>query len=89
MRSTSTATTSTATTSSDRRASHTHRGKHARASTLLWTAQILLAAVFIFAAAPKVAGQHTAVAMFGQIGAGPAPGPARHPEPLRPPVVQA
>lgn len=62
--------TSTATTSSDRQASRTRRGKHSRTSTLLWSAQILLAAVFVFAAAPKLAGQHAAVVMFGQIGAG-------------------
>jgi putative oxidoreductase len=58
--------TSTAATSSDRQASRTRRGKHARTSTLLWSAQILLAAVFVFAAAPKLAG----VVMFSQIGAG-------------------
>jgi putative oxidoreductase len=61
---------SAATTSSDREASRTRRGKRARTSTLLWSAQILLAAVFVFAAAPKLAGQHTAVVMFSQIGAG-------------------
>jgi hypothetical protein len=37
---------------------------------LLWAAQIVLAAVFVFAAAGKLAGGHTAVQMFGQIGAG-------------------
>jgi len=41
-----------------------------RANTLLWAAQIALAAFFAFAAAPKLAGAHTAVTMFGQIGAG-------------------
>ena len=41
-----------------------------RANALLWTAQIVLAAVFAFAAVPKLAGAHTAVTMFGQIGAG-------------------
>jgi uncharacterized membrane protein YphA (DoxX/SURF4 family) len=41
-----------------------------RKNALLWTAQILLAALFVFAAAPKLVGQHTAVQMFGQIGAG-------------------
>ncbi len=44
----------------------------ARRSTnrLLWSAQILLAALFVFAAIPKLAGAHSAVQMFGQIGAG-------------------
>lgn len=37
---------------------------------LLWSAQILLAALFVFAAIPKLAGAHSAVQMFGQIGAG-------------------
>lgn len=41
-----------------------------RANTLTWTAQIVLAAVFAFAAVPKLAGAHAAVTMFGQIGAG-------------------
>jgi putative oxidoreductase len=41
-----------------------------RASTLLWAAQIVLAAFFAVAAAPKLAGAQTAVTMFGQIGAG-------------------
>jgi putative oxidoreductase len=41
-----------------------------RANTLLWAAQIVLAAFFAFAALPKLAGAHTAVTMFGQIGAG-------------------
>lgn len=41
-----------------------------RANTLLWAAQIVLAVFFAFAAVPKLAGAHTAVAMFGQIGAG-------------------
>jgi uncharacterized membrane protein YphA (DoxX/SURF4 family) len=41
-----------------------------RTSSLLWYAQILLAAVFVFAAVPKLAGAHSAVQMFGQIGAG-------------------
>jgi uncharacterized membrane protein YphA (DoxX/SURF4 family) len=40
-------------------------------STLLWTAQILLAAFFLFVAAgPKLAGSHSAVQEFGLIGAG-------------------
>lgn len=41
-----------------------------RASSLLWSAQILLAALFVFAAIPKLAGAHSAVQMFGDIGAG-------------------
>ena len=41
-----------------------------RGNTLLRAAQIVLAAVFAFAAVPKLTGAHTAVTMFGQIGAG-------------------
>ena len=41
-----------------------------RRGILLWTAQILLAAFFMIAAVPKLAGAHTTVQMFGQIGAG-------------------
>ena len=41
-----------------------------RANTLLWAAQIVLAAAFAFAAVPKLTGADTAVTMFGQIGAG-------------------
>jgi uncharacterized membrane protein YphA (DoxX/SURF4 family) len=41
-----------------------------RSNALLWAAQILLAVFFAFAAVPKLAGAHSAVAMFGQIGAG-------------------
>ena len=41
-----------------------------RSNALLWAAQILLAAFFAFAAVPKLAGAHSAVQMFGQIGAG-------------------
>jgi putative oxidoreductase len=41
-----------------------------RANTLLWAAQIALAAAFAVAAVPKLTGAHTAVTMFGQIGAG-------------------
>ncbi|MGH3152650.1 MAG: DoxX family protein [Streptosporangiaceae bacterium] len=41
-----------------------------RASTLLWTAQIALAAVFVIAAVSKLAGAHSAAAMFARIGAG-------------------
>lgn len=50
-------------------AAHPARRK-ARKNTLLWAAQILLAAVFLFAAVPKLTGQHSAVQMFGEIGAG-------------------
>jgi uncharacterized membrane protein YphA (DoxX/SURF4 family) len=40
-------------------------------STLLWIAQILLAAFFLFGAAlPKLAGSHSMVQEFGLIGAG-------------------
>ena len=40
-------------------------------STLLWAAQILLAAFFVFIAAlPKLIGSHAAVQEFGLIGAG-------------------
>jgi putative oxidoreductase len=41
-----------------------------RGHALLWAAQIVLAAFFAFAALPKLAGAHSAVTMFGQIGAG-------------------
>jgi uncharacterized membrane protein YphA (DoxX/SURF4 family) len=42
-----------------------------RTSTLLWTAQILLAAFFVFGAAlPKLTGSPDAVQEFGLIGAG-------------------
>jgi putative oxidoreductase len=49
---------------------HKNDRKHGRKNTLLWSAQILLAAFFLFAAVPKLTGQHTAVQMFGKIGAG-------------------
>ena len=40
-------------------------------TTLLWAAQILLAAFFVFAAAgPKLSGSHQSVQEFGLIGAG-------------------
>ena len=40
-------------------------------TTLLWAAQILLAAFFVFAAAgPKLSGSHQSVEEFGLIGAG-------------------
>jgi putative oxidoreductase len=40
------------------------------ANTALAVAQILLAAVFAFAAVPKLAGAHSTTVMFSQIGAG-------------------
>jgi putative oxidoreductase len=43
---------------------------HNHANTLLAAAQVLLAAVFAFAAVPKLAGAHSATVMFSQIGAG-------------------
>jgi uncharacterized membrane protein YphA (DoxX/SURF4 family) len=54
----------------DRETGQTHSGKRARKNKMIWAAQVLLAAVFAFAATPKLAGAHSAVAMFGQIGAG-------------------
>lgn len=44
--------------------------RDSRTGKLLWGAQFLLAAVFAFAALPKLAGAHAAVTMFSQIGAG-------------------
>jgi putative oxidoreductase len=41
-----------------------------RRTVFLWTVQILLAAFFVVAATPKLAGQHDTVHMFAQIGAG-------------------
>ena len=42
-----------------------------RTSTLLWAAQVLLAAIFLFSAAvPHLKGSHQAVQEFGLIGAG-------------------
>jgi uncharacterized membrane protein YphA (DoxX/SURF4 family) len=41
-----------------------------RTSTVLWTAQILLAAVFVLAAVPKLNASHQSVQEFGLIGAG-------------------
>ena len=41
-----------------------------RTSALLWAAQILLAALFVSVAVPKLTGRHQAVQEFGQIGAG-------------------
>ncbi len=41
-----------------------------RTSRLLWAGQILLAALFTLAALPKLAGAHSAVTMFSQLGAG-------------------
>jgi uncharacterized membrane protein YphA (DoxX/SURF4 family) len=44
---------------------------HRRTSALLWAAQILLAAFFVFGAAvPKLTGSHQMVQEFGLIGAG-------------------
>jgi uncharacterized membrane protein YphA (DoxX/SURF4 family) len=59
--------TSTTTGRADRETGRTHSAGKNRT---LWAAQVLLAAVFAFAAMPKLAGAHSAVAMFGQIGAG-------------------
>ena len=59
--------TSTTTGRADRETSQAHSAGKDRT---LWAAQVLLAAVFAFAAMPKLAGAHSAVAMFGQIGAG-------------------
>ena len=39
-------------------------------STLLWAAQIPLAALFVIVAAPKLTGSHQAMQEFGLIGAG-------------------
>jgi hypothetical protein len=61
--------TNTTTASADRDTGRTHRDR-ARKNTMLWAVQFLLAAVFVFAAAPKLAGAHLAAAMFGQIGVG-------------------
>jgi uncharacterized membrane protein YphA (DoxX/SURF4 family) len=48
-----------------------HEAGRARVtSTLLLAAQILLAAFFLFAAGPKLAGSHSSVQEFGLIGAG-------------------
>ena len=62
--------TSTTTARADRKTEQTHSGQRARKNNMLWAGQVLLAAVFAFAAVPKLAGAHSAVAMFGQIGAG-------------------
>jgi hypothetical protein len=62
--------TSTTTARADRETGQTHSGKRAHRNKMIWAAQVLLAAVFVFAAMPKLAGAHSAVAMFGQIGAG-------------------
>jgi hypothetical protein len=53
-------------TATARPAARAARRRHA----LLWAAQIVLAAFFAFAAVPKLAGAHSAVTTFGQIGAG-------------------
>lgn len=57
-----------ATTTTRAQASQARPRSHA--STLLAAARILLAAVFVIAAVPKLAGAHTATVMFSQIGAG-------------------
>lgn len=44
-------------------------GPRHRGNTLLWAAQIALAALFMVAAVPKLAGAHSAVAMFTRVGA--------------------
>jgi putative oxidoreductase len=62
--------TSTTTARADRETGQAHSVKRARRNKMIWAAQVLLAAVFVFAAMPKLAGAHSAVAMFGQIGAG-------------------
>ena len=62
--------TSTTTARADRETRQTHNGERARRNKMIWAAQGLLAAVFAFAAVPKLAGAHSTVAMFGQIGAG-------------------
>jgi uncharacterized membrane protein YphA (DoxX/SURF4 family) len=41
-----------------------------RANTVLWGVQILLAVIFLSAAGQKLAGVHSQVTMFSQIGAG-------------------
>ncbi len=62
--------TSTTTARAGREAGRAHSGRRARKNIMLWAAQVLLAAVFAVAAMPKLAGAHSAVVMFGQIGAG-------------------
>jgi putative oxidoreductase len=62
--------TSTTTARADRETGQIHSGKRAGRNKMIWAAQVLLAAVFALAAVPKLAGAHSAVAMFGQIGAG-------------------
>src|SRR5580692_4463330 len=57
---------STTTTRTRTLPAHGHDRKH----TAVWTAQIVLAAIFLFAAAPKLAGMHASVNMFAQMGAG-------------------
>ena len=46
------------------------RPRRRTSTLLLWAAQILLAAVFVFAAVPKLTGRPGMVQEFGQIGAG-------------------
>jgi uncharacterized membrane protein YphA (DoxX/SURF4 family) len=54
----------------NRRAEAHENRPRSRSNALLWAAQILLAVFFAFAAVPKLAGAHSAVQIFGQIGAG-------------------
>lgn len=61
---------STTTTTTTTRPAQRYAQGHDHKRTALWTAQIVLAAVFLFAAVPKLAGVHTSVHMFAQMGAG-------------------
>ena len=62
--------TSTTTGRADRETGRPRSVRSAGQNRALWAVQVLLAAVFAVAALPKLAGAHSAVAMFGQIGAG-------------------
>ena len=66
--------TSTTTGTADRETGRPRSVRSAGQNRALWAVQVLLAAVFAVAALPKLAGAHSAVAMFGQLGAG-RPGP--------------
>jgi putative oxidoreductase len=59
-----------ATTATEQPATTENKRPGRRKNTLLWIAQILLAAAFAFAALPKLFGAHSAVQMFAQMGAG-------------------
>jgi putative oxidoreductase len=59
-----------ATTTQERTVMTTDNHPTRRSTALLWSAQIVLAVFFVIAAAPKLTGQHSAVHMFGEIGAG-------------------